>query len=250
MAVDTGFAQDFYRLAGFRILGEKAVRIDILERLADLIRPTTSWSPDGSQPKPEGAIDGRNFYVTPAMMSILGATHEDMEVILKGLGYRGEPRLESEVRPVEAKPTAANKSAKPVAEPATTTGPATPDNAPAEAAQETTVETHLTSTEIESGSAPEQTLSNGEASDETSNEPEEPKKILIWRYGGGGRKDNAKRFAKHGNSPKSGHRKPPHKGKSNTRQKPDSKKMRGREVNPDSPFAALAALKESLKSGE
>ena len=39
-----------------------------------------------------------HLLVTPAMMSILGATPEDMEEILKGLGYRGEPKAESEVK--------------------------------------------------------------------------------------------------------------------------------------------------------
>ena len=60
------------------------------------------WKPTDDGTKPEGAIDGRNFFVTPAMMSILGATHEDMELILKGLGYRAESRLEVDVKPAEA----------------------------------------------------------------------------------------------------------------------------------------------------
>ena len=34
---------NFYRLAGFRFLGKRAVRVDILERLADLIRPALQW---------------------------------------------------------------------------------------------------------------------------------------------------------------------------------------------------------------
>ncbi|MGB7286862.1 MAG: helicase-related protein, partial [Salaquimonas sp.] len=85
---DLGFEPEAYRLCGYKVLGQKAVRIDILERLADLIRPAVFWKPQGDNAtKPEGAVDGRNFYVTPAMMSILGATHEDMELILTGLGY-------------------------------------------------------------------------------------------------------------------------------------------------------------------
>ncbi|MCC0029657.1 MAG: helicase [Brucellaceae bacterium] len=80
---------DFYRLAGFRNLGRRAVRIDILERLADLIRPAVYWK-QGQEARPDGAYGGSRFHVTPAMMSILGATAEDMEEILKGLGYRHE----------------------------------------------------------------------------------------------------------------------------------------------------------------
>ena len=43
VVVDPAFERSFYKLAGFRMLGRRAVRIDILERLADLIRPALSW---------------------------------------------------------------------------------------------------------------------------------------------------------------------------------------------------------------
>src|SRR6185312_4110422 len=86
----------FYKLAGFRPLGRRAVRVDILERLADLIRPALAWKA-GTGARPEGAFDGNAFIVTPAMMSILGAKAEDMEEILKGLGYRAEPKPATEV---------------------------------------------------------------------------------------------------------------------------------------------------------
>ncbi len=97
LAIDPSFERQFYRLAGYRLLGRRAVRIDILERLADLIRPALAWRP-GSGPRPEGGVDGNAFVVTPAMMSILGATAEDMEEILKGLGYRGEPQPAAELK--------------------------------------------------------------------------------------------------------------------------------------------------------
>jgi ATP-dependent RNA helicase SUPV3L1/SUV3 len=77
----------FYGLAGYRLLGRRAVRVDILERLADLIRPALSWKP-GNGKRPEGGYNGAQFLVTPAMMSILGATADDMDEILRGLGYR------------------------------------------------------------------------------------------------------------------------------------------------------------------
>jgi ATP-dependent RNA helicase SUPV3L1/SUV3 len=97
MVVNQSFDKDFYRLAGYRNLGRRAVRVDILERLADLIRPATMWKP-GTGPRPEGAYDGQAFIVTPPMMSILGATADDMEEILKGLGYRAEPKPAEEVK--------------------------------------------------------------------------------------------------------------------------------------------------------
>ncbi|MGN6143558.1 MAG: helicase-related protein [Mesorhizobium sp.] len=97
MVVNQSFDKDFYRLAGYRNLGRRAVRVDILERLADLIRPATMWKP-GTGPRPDGAYDGQAFVVTPPMMSILGATADDMEEILKGLGYRAEPKSAEEVK--------------------------------------------------------------------------------------------------------------------------------------------------------
>ena len=83
VVIDPGFDRSFYRLAGYRPLGRRAVRVDILERLADLIRPALSWKA-GLGARPDGAFDGQAFMVTPPMMSILGANADDMEDILEG----------------------------------------------------------------------------------------------------------------------------------------------------------------------
>ncbi len=96
--VNATFDPNFYRLAGYRVLGRRAVRVDILERLADLIRPALSWRA-GTGKRPDGAYDGAAFIVTPPMMSILGATADDIEDILKGLGYRAEPNPQPRSRP-------------------------------------------------------------------------------------------------------------------------------------------------------
>jgi len=97
VVIDQAFDKSFYKLAGFRNLGRRAVRVDILERLADLIRPALAWK-QGIGARPDGAYDGSAFIVTPQMMSILGATGDDMEEILKGLGYRAEPKPAAEVK--------------------------------------------------------------------------------------------------------------------------------------------------------
>jgi ATP-dependent RNA helicase SUPV3L1/SUV3 len=104
-----------YRTAGYRICGERAVRVDILERLADLIRPALSWREGAPGPKPDGVVDGRSFTVTGAMTSLTGASGEDFASVLRSLGYRMERRP----KPAET------AEAKPV-EPAETT-PAAPD---------------------------------------------------------------------------------------------------------------------------
>lgn len=110
VVIDPAFDKTFYKLAGYRNLGRRAVRIDILERLADLIRPATNWKPGLGQ-RPDGAYDGQSFMVTPPMMSILGATADDMEEILKGLGYRAEPKPAVEVKArLEAQDNAAREA--------------------------------------------------------------------------------------------------------------------------------------------
>lgn len=56
--VDKLLDRDAYRILGYRQCGERAVRVDILERLADLIRPALSWRearPARSRPAPSMA---------------------------------------------------------------------------------------------------------------------------------------------------------------------------------------------------
>src|SRR6056297_915880 len=69
--VDPDVAHGLYRAAGFRVCGGRAVRVDILERLADLIRPAIAYRP-GVTPgePPPGAADRDGFVVTVAMTSL------------------------------------------------------------------------------------------------------------------------------------------------------------------------------------
>ncbi|MGA2891772.1 MAG: helicase-related protein [Xanthobacteraceae bacterium] len=81
-----------YRTAGYRVCGERAVRVDILERLADLIRPALTWREGAAGPRPPGAIAGGGFTVVNTMTSLTGASGEDFASILRSLGYRMERR--------------------------------------------------------------------------------------------------------------------------------------------------------------
>jgi ATP-dependent RNA helicase SUPV3L1/SUV3 len=90
--VDKLLDRDAYRVLGYRQCGERAVRVDILERLADLIRPALSWRETSPGAKPAGAFDGRGFVVTQAMTSLTGSAGEDFASILRALGYRMEHR--------------------------------------------------------------------------------------------------------------------------------------------------------------
>jgi ATP-dependent RNA helicase SUPV3L1/SUV3 len=86
-------SKDLYRVAGFRASGERAVRVDILERLADLIRPAVAYRP-GTTPgdPPPGAADGNSFVVTVGMTSLAGCSGEAFASILKSLGFHMETR--------------------------------------------------------------------------------------------------------------------------------------------------------------
>jgi ATP-dependent RNA helicase SUPV3L1/SUV3 len=97
--VDKALPRDAYRVLGYRQCGERAVRVDILERLADLIRPALAWRETSPGDKPPGAFDGRSFVVTQAMTSLTGSAGEDFASILRALGYRMERRPQPTPKP-------------------------------------------------------------------------------------------------------------------------------------------------------
>lgn len=299
VVTDPSFERAFYKLAGFRFLGKRAVRIDILERLADLIRPLLQWKP--GTPRPDGAYDGRRFTATTAMLSILGATPDDMEEILKGLGYRADS-----VKPEEA---AAFLAAQAPAAAATVA------ETPAEAGAEATDEHDADTADAESeGEAPvvaaetpaetiEMAIEAPAAADAAADaEPVEAKPVLLWRPGsrhdnqrqGGNRHGGERQGERQGDRQNQGERRGgdrqrgqpagergeqrgerrdggrggrPDQGKGRDGKpqggnrpdrgerggKPQPVKFEARPprkekpIDPDSPFAKLAALKEQLK---
>ncbi|TCT35266.1 helicase-related protein [Martelella mediterranea] len=283
VVTDPSFEREFYKLAGFRFLGKRAVRIDILERLADLIRPLTQWKPEEGAQRPEGAFDGRRFVTTPAMMSILGATPDDMEEILKGLGYRADTASPDEVAQIEAIQAERDKEKEQASKPA---GVAveTVARKPAVAEQAQSAEAapgEATATpEKNEGTQPSETepAANagddaGAASAESGNasekpEEEEPKPVLLWRQGGRSQNDRNRTQQGRGNRGEARGRgnqnrkgggprgegdhkggKGPRKdrpGDNNKQQRPQ-RRERDKPVDPDSPFAKLAALKAQMK---
>lgn len=65
--------QGFYEMCGFRQCGRQAVRIDMLERLSDMLRPLNASGP---------------FEVSADHMSIVGCSGEEFTSIMLALGYR------------------------------------------------------------------------------------------------------------------------------------------------------------------
>jgi ATP-dependent RNA helicase SUPV3L1/SUV3 len=89
--VDPEIDARLYPICGFRVCGRRAVRFDILERLADLIRPLISFRVGQNEgDAPEGAAEGNGFMVTVEMTSLLGCAGDDFSEVLKSLGYKLE----------------------------------------------------------------------------------------------------------------------------------------------------------------
>lgn len=133
--VDKQLPRDAYRVLGYKQAGERAVRVDILERLADLIRPALAWRENSPGERPAGAFDGRGFVVTQAMTSLTGSAGEDFASVLRALGYRMEKRAPLPPKPVVVEAAAAETPA-------------------AEANAEAPAETAATETPVEDAAAP------------------------------------------------------------------------------------------------
>jgi ATP-dependent RNA helicase SUPV3L1/SUV3 len=85
---DSVISKEVYRVAGFRLCGDRAVRVDIVERLADLIRPAVAYRPGANAgAPPPGSADADGFVVTGAMTSLTGCSGEQFASVLRSLGF-------------------------------------------------------------------------------------------------------------------------------------------------------------------
>ena len=86
-----GQSLDFYAMTGYRAAGQRAIRIDMLERLADMLRVEDSRG---------------GFEAKADMLSITGMTLEQFADLMEGLGYKAEkgerPKVKAEAAPAEA----------------------------------------------------------------------------------------------------------------------------------------------------
>ena len=212
-----------YETAGFKVAGKRAVRVDILERLADIIRPLISLDPSRIEGEPPaGAAEGNGFRVTVEMTSLLGCSGEDFASILTSLGYRlrrtpkvvaapaaqasaEAPALEEVLaeNPAEIEPSPVvegDVAAEPVVADADIPATTIIEAAPA------TAESVETVPAAETGEA----VSATETVETVSVEPEFDE---VW-FPGGKRQDNAKRHGgrreQHGEGAEGGQRPPRH----------------------------------------
>ena len=271
--ITEGISPQLYKTVGFGVYGKRAVRIDILERLADLIRPLLSWRPTEDAPEPPEGVMDRGFTVTVAMTSLLGCAGEDFSTILKSLGYRVERR---KIETPEASETADSGEIASGQQ----TGSSESGDGTEAVQSDAEVETGAVSPQKDEHSQVETSEADpdpSKAKDDTGTievadaaeaAEEEEKWLEIWRPGGrgdrrpnrsgakkpGGFKDarsnkGGKRSQRSEGVPKGGDRS---RGGEKGRGKPRDQAPRKPEkvADPDSPFAALAALKANLDKGK
>jgi ATP-dependent RNA helicase SUPV3L1/SUV3 len=201
--IDPEISHRLYEIAGFKVAGKRAVRIDILERLADIIRPLIAIDAKTHQGQiPNGAAEGNGFRVTVEMTSLLGTSGEDFNSVLTSLGYRVRRTPKIAAAPAEAIP-----EATPTAE---TIAPPVETEAQMEAAAEAPVNAEATA--VVEGTAPEaaaeaaavETAAADLGAPAPGAAPEEPQFDEVW-FPGGRRPDNAR----HEGKPRRNFNKPP-----------------------------------------
>ncbi|MGB0496827.1 MAG: helicase-related protein [Rubricella sp.] len=237
----------YYPRAGYRLAGQRAIRIDMLERLADMLR---------NQDMRGG------FEATADMLSITGLTLEQFADLMGGLGYQAERGEREKVKPApgEAPASAGAAQESGDATPASDEAQAEVTDAsapPAQAETPTGEETAVAAGEettpwpegppakTDSATAPPQ----AETSMDEGATPVEPEIEVFYTFtrqarrpaGGGGR------GKPRGEAP----RKPKGKGKPKGKRRDDGPRTHTarppkaeKPVDPDNPFAALMALKE------
>ncbi|MCI5096669.1 MAG: disulfide oxidoreductase [Rhodobacteraceae bacterium] len=235
-------------MCGYRAAGERSIRIDMLERLADMLR---------------GEDSRGGFEAKPDMLSITGMTLEQFADLMQGLGYRAEKGERVKVKKPQADAPAA---AAPAAEAGATEEAAAEGT---EAAAEQADAPVAAEAAVEAVEAAEATpaVAEGDVAAEAVEADAEPEMEVFFtftwgrtRQGGGNRRGQGQgRGQAQGGERNQG--KPRNAGKPRAGGKPQGKKggkpqnqggktfsarppKKEKAIDPDNPFAALLALKE------
>lgn len=142
------YSEGSLALAGYKAVGPRIVRFDILNRLASQIREAQGQFEKVAKDKPKRPT----FQIMAEMLAILGATYEETQGVLRALGFESftsdEP-LEEVSEPAPEAPAETNMPADP-----------SKDSAPA-----------LSSDEAEDAKAAEAPTAENEASTDTAPDP-------------------------------------------------------------------------------
>jgi ATP-dependent RNA helicase SUPV3L1/SUV3 len=244
-----GLEAGAWAMSGYRAAGERAIRIDMLERLADMLRDQNTRA---------------GFEATPDMLSITGMTLEQFADLMGGLGYKAEKGEREKVRaavqtkePVSAPvDTIIDKTAPAVAQDVAPVGsldgvsddPAlVPTDVPVETTPETLLETTPETTPespVDTLAEVPETIADAPVPQKTSADPVEMEVFYTFAWA-------PKRPASRPQSDKP-QRKGPPKGKRGAKPSQGNKTQsfsarppkKEKPIDPDNPFAAaLAGLK-------
>ncbi|HXT05370.1 MAG TPA: hypothetical protein VN715_00345 [Roseiarcus sp.] len=164
---------DAYRVAGFRLCGERVVRVDIIERLSDLIRAAM---PDHMRSGSRPASEAYGFLISPQMTSLTGCSGEAFASILRSLGF--EPVKVSKAAFEAANAKAPTEPIKPQAAEATPEGEtASLAEAAPEAAAEANAALESEATQAVADASLESEASQAEAAPEAGPESEAPQVV-------------------------------------------------------------------------
>ena len=206
----------YHTMCGYRKSGTRAIRIDMLERLADLLRTEDSRG---------------GFQANPDMLSITGTTLEQFADMMSSLGYQA---VRGEREKVKAAPTAA-PDANPAAAAETEE---TPENAPENAAAAQT---------------PAETAPDAPQAEADTTKPEEaPEPEVFYTFTWGGNRPARREVSGQKRPPSKKQGKPGQRAKGRRpegRDKPKNFSARPpkpeKKIDPDNPFAAaLMGLKD------
>ncbi|MBC6408586.1 MAG: disulfide oxidoreductase [Rhodobacteraceae bacterium] len=223
-------------MCGYRAAGERSIRIDMLERLADMLR---------SEDRRSG------FEAKADMLSITGMTLDQFADLMQGLGYRAEKGERIKAKPAETAPEAAIETkAQPTAPKAEASVSETAATPTAEAGIAAEVDAEPQPVDKE---APPDGVPDPNSDAPTNDAVTEPEMEAFYTFTWG--RDRTQQSKPRRTDRPSGKTKPQAKGKSRGKtpqgKKPGGKPadkgsktfssrppMKEKEIDPDNPFAA------------
>ncbi len=218
--------QGYDTMCGYRDAGERSIRIDMLERLADMLR----------------AEDSRGgFEAKPDMLSITGMTLEQFADLMQGLGYKAERAEREKVKPAPADQPKVDMAEQPAGE---------ESPAPKAEADEVSATAEAPAEATESTEAVAEAPAADQAAEPTSDEPEvEVFYTFTW---GRQRQQNRGPRREQGQGKGKPRGKPQGKPQGKKGGKPQGAKSfssrppkKEKAIDPDNPFAAaLMGLKD------
>ena len=88
LAWDNTISKDGYRVAGYRPCGERVVRVDVVERLAGMVRAAIASEAPVAAPGLPNHRTAKGFVVSGEMTSLTGCSGDQFASILRSMGFK------------------------------------------------------------------------------------------------------------------------------------------------------------------